>query len=43
MSNSKKGPLVATVLVVVVALAGAIWFFFLRSDAPPEVDLDTAT
>ncbi len=30
--------------VVVVAVLGAgVWFFFIRSDAPPEVDLDSAT
>ncbi|MFV0316099.1 MAG: YceI family protein [Microthrixaceae bacterium] len=43
MANSRKGPIVLTVAAVVVVLAGAIWFFFIRSDAPPAVDLDTAT
>lgn len=43
MTNSRKGPIILTAVVAVVVLAGAVWFFFLRSDAPPEVDLDTAT
>ncbi len=35
--------MVAGIAVALILLGAAVWFFYLRSDAPPEVDLGTAT
>lgn len=35
--------MIAGIAVAVAVLAAGVWFFFIRSDAPPEVDLDSAT
>lgn len=42
MTSRSKGPIIAAVVAVLLVGVG-VWYFYLRDDAPPEVDLDTAT
>lgn len=43
MTNRSKSSVIVTIVVVLAVLGAGVWFFFIRSDAPPEVDLDSAT
>lgn len=43
MTKRSKGLVLAGIAVLVVGLGIGAWFAFLQGDAPPEVDLDTAT
>lgn len=35
--------MIVSIVVVLVVLGAGVWFFFIRSNAPPEVDLESAT
>ncbi|MEZ5238766.1 MAG: YceI family protein [Microthrixaceae bacterium] len=43
MTNRSRGSIAAGIALAVVVVGAAVWFLFLRSDAPPAVDLDSAT
>ena len=43
MRNRSRGSVIGGIAVVLLVLGAGVWFFFLRSNAPPEVDLDSAT
>ncbi|MCO5318690.1 MAG: YceI family protein [Microthrixaceae bacterium] len=43
MTNRSKGSIAAGIALAVVLVAAGVWFLFFRSDAPPKVDLESAT